>query len=76
MTQQRAWGIQQAATACERLAQMLANDDGDSTDFIDEQRDFLIGILGAQPFHELKKAADAYEFQKARELLVKRLKAS
>ena len=60
---------EQADAACKKLEQLLANDDGDATDFINEMRDVLRGILGANRFQEIKKAADAYDFQKARDLL-------
>ena len=59
----------QALAACKTLDEFLTNDDGEATDFINEARDLLLGILGADPFQALKKAADNYDFEKARELL-------
>jgi len=66
---------EQAITACKRLAGLLANDDGEAVDFINEARDLLRGILGTNPFQALKKAADDYDFEKARELLNEQAKA-
>jgi len=63
---------EQADSARSKLEQLLANDDGDATDFINEMRDVLRGILGSSRFQEIKKATDAYDFQKARELLGQR----
>jgi two-component system sensor histidine kinase/response regulator len=60
---------EQAVAACKELERLLANNDGDATDYINEARALLLGILGANRLQEIREATDAYDFQKARELL-------
>jgi hypothetical protein len=60
---------EQAAAACQKLEGLLANDDGEATDFAEQARNVLRGYLGSGPFDELKKAIDQYDFERARQLL-------
>jgi two-component system, sensor histidine kinase and response regulator len=59
----------QAAAVCKKLADLLANDDSEAVDLIDEAGDLLRGILGADPFRAIEKAAKDYDFEKALLLL-------
>jgi two-component system, sensor histidine kinase and response regulator len=66
---------EQAVAACKKLEQLLANSDGDVTDFMNEARDSLRAVLGTDSFQAIKRATDAYDFDQARQLLKERVKA-
>jgi len=65
----------QAIAACKKLAGLLANDDGEAADFINQAGDSLRGILGVTPFQAVKQAANDYDFEKATALLKEQMKA-
>jgi len=63
---------ERAVAACQKLEQLLANADGEATDFLNEARDVFRGFLGAHPFQVIKKAIDDYDFDQAMEVLKNR----
>jgi signal transduction histidine kinase/CheY-like chemotaxis protein len=65
---------EQTIVACKKLEQLLANSDGEATDYLNESGTVLRAFLGADPFQALKKAADNYDFEKAREILEQQVK--
>jgi two-component system, sensor histidine kinase and response regulator len=67
---------ERAVAACKKLEQLLANADGEATDFLNEERDLFRGFLGSDPFQMLKKAIDDYDFEQAMEVLKKRVNES
>ncbi len=62
---------EQAVAACRRLAGLLANDDGEAANFVNEARGLLRGIMGPDALQELQTATESYEFEKAQEILQK-----
>ncbi|HEY4743935.1 MAG TPA: response regulator, partial [Desulfuromonadaceae bacterium] len=54
-----------AAEVCERLSQLLADDDSAAVDLFEEQVDLLQMVLGAGRFIDLKHAITQYNFEKA-----------
>jgi PAS domain S-box-containing protein len=59
----------QAAAACKKLADLLANDDSEAVDVINQLGDLLRGVLGANQFRAIEKATKDYDFENALELL-------
>ncbi|MFA5181547.1 MAG: response regulator [Syntrophales bacterium] len=59
--------------ACKKLAELLANDDSEAVDLLDEKGDLLQGILGADQFISIEKALKDYDFEKALGLVKEQL---
>jgi PAS domain S-box-containing protein len=62
---------EEGLAACKKLAALLANDDSEAVDLLDEVAELLRGLFGTGPFHEIEKAAKDYDFEKALTLLKK-----
>jgi two-component system sensor histidine kinase/response regulator len=62
---------EEGLAACKKLAALLANDDSEAVDLLDEVAELLSGLFGAGPFHEIEKATKDYDFEKALTLLKK-----
>jgi hypothetical protein len=60
---------EEGLAACKKLAALLANDDSEAVDLLDDKRDLLKGVLGAGPFSSIEKALKDYDFEKALTLL-------
>ncbi|MFA5181549.1 MAG: response regulator [Syntrophales bacterium] len=60
---------EQGIAACKKLAELLANDDSEAVDLLDERSELLSGILGADQFISIEKALKDYDFEMALELL-------
>lgn len=60
---------EQGIAACKELAELLANNDSEAVDLLDEKSDLLKGVLGADPFRSMEKTLKNYDFEKALELL-------
>jgi two-component system, sensor histidine kinase and response regulator len=60
---------EQAVAACKKLGELLAADDSEAVDFIDEAGVLLHGILGANSFRLITKSIKNYDYEKALELL-------
>jgi len=60
---------EQGVAACKALAQLLGNDDSEALDLLEERRDLLSGVLGANEFRSIEKALKDYDFEKALILL-------
>jgi len=60
---------QKATQACKKLAELLANDDSEAVDLLNDESDHLRNILGADPFRSIEKAIKDYDFETALELL-------
>ncbi len=55
--------------ACRRLHELLANDDSEAVDYLDENGELLRNHLGISQFRAVEKAAKDYDFEKALTLL-------
>ena len=62
-------GREQGVAACKKLAELLANDDSEAVDLLDDRSELLRGILGADQFRSIEKALKDYDFEKALGLL-------
>jgi two-component system sensor histidine kinase/response regulator len=60
---------EEGLAACKKLAELLANDDSEAVDLLDDKSDLLKGVLGAGPFSSIEKALKDYDFEKALTLL-------
>jgi two-component system sensor histidine kinase/response regulator len=60
---------EQGVAACKALAELLGNDDSEALDLLEERRELLSGILGANEFRSIEKALKDYDFEKALILL-------
>ncbi|HAJ27497.1 MAG TPA: PAS domain S-box protein, partial [Syntrophus sp. (in: bacteria)] len=60
---------EEGLAACKKLAALLANDDSEAVDLLDDKSDLLQGVLGAGPFMTIEKALKDYDFEKALKLL-------
>ena len=60
---------EEGLAACKKLAALLANDDSEAVDLLDDKSDLLQGALGTGPFRSIEKALKDYDFEKALELL-------
>jgi signal transduction histidine kinase/CheY-like chemotaxis protein len=60
---------EQGVAACKALAELLANNDSEALDLLDQKSDLLHGLLGADPFQFIETALKDYDFEKALELL-------
>jgi two-component system, sensor histidine kinase and response regulator len=60
---------EEGLAACKKLAALLANDDSEAVDLLDEVAEPLRGLIGTGPFHEIEKATKDYDFEKALKLL-------
>jgi two-component system sensor histidine kinase/response regulator len=58
-----------AGEICSKLASLLSDSDSEAVDFLNEERALFGGVLGAANFQELKRATEAYDFEKALALL-------
>jgi two-component system, sensor histidine kinase and response regulator len=59
----------QGIAACKKLAELLANDDSEAVDLLDEKSELLKGVLGVDSFRSVEKALKDYDFEKALTLL-------
>jgi len=60
---------EEAAAALKKLDGLLANDDSEAVDYLDEAGELLRGLLGMSRFRAVAKAAKDYDFEKALTLL-------
>jgi two-component system, sensor histidine kinase and response regulator len=60
---------EKGVAACRELAGLLANDDSEAEDLLDQKSDLLQGVLGNDPFRSIEKALKDYDFEKALQLL-------
>ena len=60
---------EQAAAATGKLDELLANNDSEAVDYIDEAGELLRGLLGRSQFRAVEKATKDYDFEKALTLL-------
>jgi two-component system sensor histidine kinase/response regulator len=60
---------EQGVAACRELAALLANDDSEAVDLLDQKHELLRTVLGAGPFLSIEKALKDYDFEKALQLL-------
>ena len=60
---------EEAAAALKKLGDLLANDDSEAVDYLDEAGELLRGLLGMSKFRAVEKAAKDYDFEKALTLL-------
>ena len=54
-----------AAAAYGKLESLLANDDSEAVDYVDEAGEVLRGVLGMDVFRAIEKAVKDYDFEKA-----------
>jgi HPt (histidine-containing phosphotransfer) domain-containing protein len=60
---------EEGIAACKKLAALLANDDSEAVDLLDDKSGLLKGVLGIGPFKSIEKSLKDYDFEKALELL-------
>ncbi len=58
-----------AAAVCEKMMELLANDDSEAVDYLDTESDALFDILGTEYFGPFEHAIKQYDFEKALELM-------
>ncbi len=58
-----------AAVAYGKLENLLANDDSEAVDYLDEAGEVLRGVLGMDAFRAIEKAVNDYDFEKALTIL-------
>jgi signal transduction histidine kinase/DNA-binding response OmpR family regulator/HPt (histidine-containing phosphotransfer) domain-containing protein len=58
-----------AAAVCEKMMELLANDDSEATDFLAAEKDALRQIMGKDHFAPFAQAIGQYDFSQALELL-------
>jgi two-component system sensor histidine kinase/response regulator len=57
------------AAVCEKMIELLANNDGEAADYLNTEIDALRNILGSKQFEPFKYAVEQYDFEKALELM-------
>ena len=58
-----------AAEVCQKMLELLANDDSEAVDYLDAEKDALRSILGIAQFVAFEQALQQYDFAQALELL-------
>ncbi|MCK9390710.1 MAG: Hpt domain-containing protein [Syntrophales bacterium] len=58
-----------AAEVCEKMTELLANDDSEAADYLTTESDALRSILGTDHFGPFDHAVKQYDFEKALELI-------
>jgi two-component system sensor histidine kinase/response regulator len=65
-----------AAEVCEKMRELLANDDSEAADYLDAEKNVLRHILGKEHFGPFEQAIGQYDFAQALELLKSRMEKS
>jgi len=60
---------EKAAAVCEKMLELLANDDSEAVDYLETEKAVLRYILGAEQFQHFEHAVKQYGFAQALELL-------
>ncbi|MBI5589712.1 MAG: Hpt domain-containing protein [Deltaproteobacteria bacterium] len=58
-----------AAAVCEKMLELLANDDSEAVDYLDTEKNALRDILGPEHFGPFAHAVKQYDFEMALELI-------
>jgi two-component system, sensor histidine kinase and response regulator len=63
-----------SSSVCEKMMELLANNDSEAVDYLEAENDVLCDILGGEHFGPFEHAVNQYDFEKAQELMDLRMK--